>query len=207
VPVPTGLVLAFLNWDRTNRGLAVIRSTKRLAYNHSRSHFIFHSHRFLPLRVSIATMTTKKRMKTKSPRKPHLCKIHGKPIRPDRWRSGHRNTGCADCYRTRKMPPPGKRLCQEHGLPILRQRWWSGYRTKGCPECFKVPKPKNRLCRIHKKPIVPSMWIRGRHSTGCSTCFRSRPGYAAAKARSRARARVRLRKAKPKKSGLRKRKR
>ncbi len=147
-------------------------------------------------------MTTKKETKsvrTSRSRKRHLCKIHGRPIRPDRWRSGHRNTGCADCYRTRKMPPPRKRLCQEHKCPILRSRWWSGYRTKGCPLCFEVPEPEDRLCRKHDRPIQPSAWIRGRHSTGCSKCFNSRPGYAAAQARCRARAKLRLLRAKRRK--------
>jgi hypothetical protein len=117
-----------------------------------------------------------------SPKK-RLCKVHGRPIRPGRWRSGHRTTGCADCYRTKNMPPPNKRLCKEHKLPIMRQRWWSGYRNKGCPRCFKVPPPKKRLCRKHHQPIQPSSWLRGRHSTGCSRCHNSRPGYRRAKVR------------------------
>lgn len=133
--------------------------------------------------------TTKSLRKRSSP-KQHLCAIHGRPIRPSRWRSGHRTTGCADCYRTRKIPPPKKRLCKEHKRPILRQRWWSGYRTKGCVRCFEVPPPEDRLCRKHGRPIQPSAWIRGRHSTGCWVCFNSRPGYAAAQARHRARLRL-----------------
>jgi hypothetical protein len=133
-----------------------------------------------------------------SPKK-RLCKVHGRPIRPGRWRSGHRSTGCADCYRTKKMPPPKKRLCKEHKLPIIRQRWWSGYRRKGCSLCFEVPEPEDRLCRKHDRPIQPSAWIRGRHSTGCSKCFNSRPGYAAAQARCRARAQLRLLRAKRRK--------
>jgi hypothetical protein len=148
-------------------------------------------------------MTTKKKAKTvknNRSRKKRLCAIHGRPIRPGRWRSGHRTTGCADCYRTRgKMPPPKKRLCKEHKRPILRQRWWSGYRTKGCFFCFEVPEPEDRLCRKHGRPILPSAWIRGRHSTGCSRCFNGRPGYAAAQARCRARAKLRLHRAKRKK--------
>jgi hypothetical protein len=104
-------------------------------------------------------MTAKK--KTKSVRmsgtgKRHFCAVHGRPIRLDRWRSGHRTTGCADCYRTRKIPPPKKRMCKEHKRPILRQRWWSGYRTKGCVRCFEVPPPEDRLCRKHDRPIQPS---------------------------------------------------
>ena len=137
-------------------------------------------------------MVTKKR--TSRPRKsskPQLCKIHGKPIRLSRWRSGHRTTGCAKCYRTRTVPPPRKRLCQRHKLPILGARWRSGYRTKGCRRCFKVPPAEDRLCRRHGRPIQPSMWIRGRHSTGCCVCSNSRPGYAAAKARYRERVRLR----------------
>jgi hypothetical protein len=117
-----------------------------------------------------------------SPKK-RLCKVHGRAIQPGRWRSGHRTTGCADCYRTWEMPPPKKRLCKEHKLPIIRQRWWSGYRNKGCPRCFKVPPPKKRLCRKHHRPIQPSSWLRGQHSTGCSLCHNSRPGYRRAKAR------------------------
>jgi hypothetical protein len=121
--------------------------------------------------------------------KKRLCKVHGRPIQPGRWRSGHRTTGCADCYRTKEMPPPKKRLCKEHNLPIIRQRWWSGYRNKGCTRCFKVPPPKKRLCRKHHQPIQPSSWLRGRHSTGCSSCHNSRPGYRRAKARYRQRLR------------------
>ncbi len=134
----------------------------------------------------------RKKNTNRDSRKPVLCKIHGKPIRPSRWRSGHRKTGCADCYRRKgKMPPPRKRLCKEHRLPIIRQRWWSGYRTKGCKKCFEVPEPEDRLCRKHDIPIQPSVWIRGRHSTGCWRCLSSRPGFAAAKARYRERLRLR----------------
>lgn len=150
-------------------------------------------------------MKTKKKaksVKNKRSRKERLCVIHGRPIRPSRWRSGHRTTGCADCYRPKgKMPPPEKRLCKEHRRPILRQRWWSGYRTKGCALCFEVPEPDDRLCRKHDQAILPSAWIRGRHSTGCSRCFNSRPGYAAAQARCRARAKLRLHRGKRKKQG------
>jgi hypothetical protein len=135
---------------------------------------------------------------SRSPKRP-LCKIHGRPIRPSRWRSGHRNTGCADCYRATKMPPPSKRLCKEHELPIFRQRWWSGYRNKGCVLCFEVPPPEERLCLKHDRPIQPSAWRRGRHSTGCSVCFKNRPGYAAAQKRYRARTRERLVRAKRRK--------
>jgi hypothetical protein len=147
-------------------------------------------------------MTAKKKTKsvrTSSSRKRHFCTIHGRPIRPSRWRSGHRTTGCADCYRTWKIPPPKKRLCKEHKRPILRQRWWSGYRTKGCVRCFEVPPPEERLCRKHDRPIQPSAWVRGRHSTGCCVCFNSRPGYAAAQVRYRARLRLRLLRARRKK--------
>ena len=146
----------------------------------------------------ILDAVTKKRAANKvspSAKRP-LCKVHHRPIRASRWLSGHRTTGCPDCYRSKKMPPPKKRQCQEHKHPILRQRWWSGYRTKGCVLCYEVPPPEDRLCRKHDRPIQPSAWIRGRHSTGCSKCFNSRPGYAAAQARCRARARLRLVRAK-----------
>jgi len=148
------------------------------------------------LRIVMSRKTALKRARSQKRR---LCKVHGKPIRPSRWLSGHRNTGCADCYRTKKMPPPKERLCKEHKLPIIRQRWWSGYRNKGCARCFKVPRSKDRLCRKHGRPIPPSAWRRGRHSTGCSECFRNRPGYAAAKARYRTRLRQRLLRAKQRK--------
>jgi hypothetical protein len=148
------------------------------------------------LRIMVSRKTVLKRTRLTKKR---LCKIHGKPIRPSRWRSGHRTTGCAECYRTKKMPLPKKRLCKEHKLPIFRQRWWSGYRNKGCARCFKVPLPDERLCRKHGRPIQPSAWRRGRHSTGCSVCFRNRPGYAAAQARYRARLKERLLQAKRRK--------
>lgn len=150
----------------------------------------------------LAMTTRKKSVRQSRSRNRHLCVIHGRPIRPSRWRSGHRTTGCGECYRTREIPPPRKRLCEEHDLPILRQRWWSGYRKKGCPRCFEVPPPKQRLCRKHKRPIQPSAWIRGRHSTGCSLCFNSRPGYTAAQVRHRKRARLqRLRASRRKRAG------
>ena len=134
-------------------------------------------------------MTNKRKTKVQATRsrKLRLCKIHGKPIRSGLWRSGHRTTGCRDCYRTTKVPPPRKRRCKQHGLPIIARRWWSGYRTKGCKRCFVVPVPEDRMCRKHDRPIQPSMWIRGRHSTGCWMCLSSRPGFAAAKARYRER--------------------
>jgi hypothetical protein len=133
-----------------------------------------------------------------SPKK-RLCKVHGRPIQPSRWRVGHRNTGCSECYRTKHVPSPKKRLCKQHGLPILRKRWWSGYRNKGCARCFKVPPPEKRLCRKHDRPIQPSSWLRGQHSTGCSRCHNSRPGYLHAKARYRQRLRqeTKVRKKKP----------
>src|SRR3984885_5445945 len=120
--------------------------------------------------------------RTRSEKK-RLCKVHGRPIRPSYWRAGHRNTGCAECYRTKEVPPPSKRLCKQHGYPILRARWWSGYRNKGCVLCFPVPPPKKRLCKKHGRPIQPSAWRRGNHSTGCSRCHNDRPGYLLAKAR------------------------
>ena len=130
------------------------------------------------------SMTTKRAVRKRSRRiKTGLCKVHGRPIRPSYWRAGHRTTGCAECYRTKEVPPPRKRLCKRHGQPILRSRWWSGYRTKGCVLCFKVPPPGKRLCRRHGRPIQPSAWRNGRHSTGCSRCHNSRPGYLEAKAR------------------------
>jgi hypothetical protein len=123
-----------------------------------------------------------------SPRK-RFCKVHGRPIQPSRWRVGHRNTGCSECYRTKEVPSPKKRLCKQHRRPILRKRWWSGYRNKGCELCFKIPPPRKRLCRKHHRPIQPSSWLRGQHSSGCSRCHNGRPGYLHAKARYRQRLR------------------
>jgi hypothetical protein len=57
------------------------------------------------LRIVVSRKTVFKRTRWQKKR---LCKIHGKPIRPSRWRTGHRTTGCADCYRTKKMPPRRK---------------------------------------------------------------------------------------------------
>jgi len=171
---------------------AGITAADRLKYDVSRIIFLGRVG-MRPQGLFHTVMTTKKKTKsvrTSRSRKRHLCTIHGRPIRPSRWRSGHRTTGCADCYRTRKIPPPKKRLCKEHKRPILRQRWWSGYRTKGCVLCFEMPPPEERLCRKHDRPIQPSAWVRGRHSTGCCVCFKSRPGYAAAQARYRARLRL-----------------
>lgn len=130
------------------------------------------------------------------PRKPPLCRLHGKPIRPSRWRNGSRTSGCAGCEKKIIMPPDKKRLCKEHKIPIYRRRWWDGYRNKGCPLCFELPPPEERLCKRHGRPISPSAWLMGLHSRGCSKCRNSAPGMKAAQARYKARKRLRAKRSK-----------
>lgn len=47
-----------------------------------------------------------------------LCKVHGRPIQPAEWRSGHRKTGCARCKNTQ----PGYRL-RKHRYDVGRRAW------------------------------------------------------------------------------------
>ena len=92
-----------------------------------------------------------------SPKK-RLCKVHGRPIRPDRWRSGHRTTGCADCYRTKNMPSPKKRLCKEHDLPIISSVGGPGTGTRVVLAVLK--------CRHQRKGCVASITNRSNPAVG-----------------------------------------
>lgn len=77
------------------------------------------------------------------PPEKRLCKIHGRPVSPSKWRSRRRTTGCSRCSNT------------EPGYLKRKHRYETSARGKALDRRHKASKGIDKIRRGMKRPAKP----------------------------------------------------